>query len=265
VLHRAATFVGLFLVGILLSRNCVAADPPKVKVETIAGGLDNPCGIIFRPGTNELFVSESGAGRIVRMAADKPGKPTPVVIGFPIGPAAAPLGIQVGPLGITFLDRLTFAVGTGGDKKGRDVVAIFSIASGDKLQMFDAARRRLGPIRPESDGKTAEGFFYGVTNVPTALFAVSHGEDASGWISRAFLIDSAGKAADLKPLINAKALSGVGGPMALVVSKRGELVVGESGSFDKPHAAAISFYSPKDKGRLLLSVPTGLSNITGLA
>jgi hypothetical protein len=131
--------------------------------------------------------------------------------------------------------------------------------------MFDAARRRLGPIRPESDGKTAEGFFYGVTNVPTALFAVSHGEDASGWISRAFLIDSAGKAADLKPLINAKALSGVGGPMALVVSKRGELVVGESGSFDKPHAAAISFYSPKDKGRLLLSVPTGLSNITGLA
>ncbi|HKD35279.1 MAG TPA: hypothetical protein VKB78_00720, partial [Pirellulales bacterium] len=211
------------------------------------------------------FVSESGAGRVVRLPADKPGKLTPVVTGFPVGPAPAPLDFRVGPLGIAFLDRATFAVGTGGDKNQRDVVAIFSLSSGDKPLEFDAARRKLGPIRPEADGKNTEGFFYGVANMPTALFTTSHGQDGAGWISRAFLIDSAGKAADLKPLINAKALSSVGGPMALVVSKRGELVVGECGSFDKPHGAAISFYSPKDRGRLLLSVPTGLSDITGLA
>jgi hypothetical protein len=254
-----------FAAAILALQTAAAADPPKVKLETVAAGLDNPCGMTFRPGTNELLVSESGAGRIVRLPADKPGKPTPVVTGFPVGPAPAPFSFNVGPLGITFLDRLTFAVGTGGDKKGRDVVAIFSLSAGEQPLAFETARRKLGPIRPEIDGKTAEGFFYGVANVPTALFATSHGDDASGWISRAFLIDSAGKAADFKPLINTKSLSGVGGPMALVLSKRGELVVGESGSFDKPHSAAISFYSPKDKGRLLLSVPTGLSNITGLA
>lgn len=263
--QRAATFAGAFLFGALSCLNCIAADPPKVKLETIAAGLDNPCGITFRPATNELLVSESGSGRIVLLPADKPGKPTPVVTGFPVRPAPAPFSFDVGPLGITFLDRLTFAVGTGGDKKGRDVVAIFSLSAGDKPLTFETARRKLGPIRPEADGKNAEGFFYGVANVPTALFATSHGDDASGWISRAFLIDSAGKAADFKPLINTKSLSGVGGPMALVLSKRGELVVGECGSFDKPHGAAISFYSPKDKGRLLLSVPTGLSNITGLA
>jgi hypothetical protein len=263
VLQRVTTFVGISLLAILLSHQCLAADPPKL--ETIADGLDNPCAITFRPGTNELFVSESGAGRIVRMAADKPGKPMPVVTGFAVGPAPTPLGFQVGPLGITFIDRATFAVGTGGDKEGRDVVAIFSLSTGDKPLTFETARRKLGPIRPEANGKTAEGFFYGVANMPTALFATSHGEDANGWISRAFLIDSAGRAADLKPLINAKSLSGVGGPMAVVVSKRGELVVGECGSFDKPHGAVISFYSPKDRGRLLLSVPTGLSNISGLA
>jgi glucose/arabinose dehydrogenase len=53
--------------------------------------------------------------------------------------------------------------------------------------------------------------------------------------------------------------------MALAVSKRGELVVGESGSLDKPHAGAVSFYNPQDKGKLLLSVPTGLNEIVGLA
>ncbi|HEY2146799.1 MAG TPA: hypothetical protein VGH32_02610, partial [Pirellulales bacterium] len=118
----------------------------------------------FRPGTNELLVSESGAGRIVRLPADKPGKPTPVVTGFPVRPAPAPFGFNVGPLGITFLDRLTFAVGTGGDKKGRDVVAIFSLSAGEQPLAFETARRKLGPIRPEIDGKTAEGFFYGVAN-----------------------------------------------------------------------------------------------------
>jgi glucose/arabinose dehydrogenase len=53
--------------------------------------------------------------------------------------------------------------------------------------------------------------------------------------------------------------------MALVVSKRGEMVVGESGTLDKPHDSAISFYNPKDKGRLLLTVATGLNDIVGLA
>jgi hypothetical protein len=140
---------GLILVAIFLAPLSItaAADPPKVKLETVAAGLDNPCGITFRPGTNELLVSESGAGRIVRLPADKAGKPTPVVTGFPVGPAPAPFSFDVGPLGITFLDRLTFAVGTGGDKKGRDVVAIFSLSAGDKPLTFETARRKLGPIR----------------------------------------------------------------------------------------------------------------------
>ena len=74
-----------------------AADPPKVKVETVLTGLDNPMAIAFRPGatgSNELLISESGAGQVVRMLTDKPGKPTPVVTGFPVAAAPAPLGFQ---------------------------------------------------------------------------------------------------------------------------------------------------------------------------
>jgi glucose/arabinose dehydrogenase len=253
------------LVTVALTAALAAAEPPKVKVETVLSGLDNPTAVVFRPGTTELLISESGAGQVVRMLADKPGKPTPVITGFPVGPAPAPLGFQVGPLGIAFLDRVTLAVGSGGQGHGHDVVGIYTLPTGDKTLKFDDARRKLGPIPSGNDSKTGEGLFYAIAATPNAIFATSHGDDSAGWVSRAFLIDNTGKAADLKPLIKTKVLARVGGPMALVISKRGELVVGESGTFDKPHDSAISFYNPKDKGRLLLTVPTGLNDIVGLA
>lgn len=255
-----------FLVIVTMSAALArAAEPPKVKVETVLSGLNNPTAVVFRPGTSELLISESGAGQVVRVLADKPGKPAPVITGFPVGPAPAPLGFQVGPLGIAFLDRVTFAVGSGGQGAGRDVVGIYTLPTGDKTLKFDDARRQLGPIKAGGDSKTGEGFFFGIAATPNAIFATSHGDDSAGWVSRAFLIDNAGKAADLKPLIKTKVLAHTGGPMALIVSKRGELVVGESGALDKPHDSAISFYNPKDKGRLLLTVATGLNDIVGLA
>src|SRR5437588_12966456 len=103
--------IGLLLLFFAVTAS--AADPPKVKVETVVSGLDNPMAIAFRPGvtgSNEMLISESGAGQVVRVLADKPAKPTPVVIGFPVAAAPAPLGFQVGPLGIAFLDRPTFVV-----------------------------------------------------------------------------------------------------------------------------------------------------------
>jgi hypothetical protein len=262
---RSCAVLAALLVAAMSATLAGAAEPPKVKVETVLGGLNNPTAVVFRPGTSELFISESGAGQVIRAMTEKPGKPTPAITGFPVGLAPAPLGFQVGPLGIAFLDRVTLAAGSGGQGAGRDVVGIYTLPLGDKTLKFDDARRQLGPIKAGGDSKTGEGFYFGIAATPNAIFAASHGDDSAGWVSRAFLIDNAGKAADLKPLIKTKALAHTGGPMALVVSKRGELVVGESGALDKPHDSAISFYNPKDKGRLLLTVPTGLNDIVGLA
>jgi DNA-binding beta-propeller fold protein YncE len=259
----AASRIGIAPLMILTALALPAAEPPKVKVEPIVSGLDNPMGIAIRPGTNELFISESGAGRVVRILADKPAKTTTILTGVPVGAAPAPLRFRVGPLGLVFLDRVTFAVGTGGKGPGQDVVGIYTLA-GDKTLKFDEAKRKLGPIRAGNDSQSGEGFFHGVAAIPIALFATSRGDSAAGWISRAFLLDGNANVADLKPLIKTKALAKVGGPTALAVSKRGELVVGESGTFDKPHDSSVSFYNPKDKGTLLLTIPTGLSDIVGL-
>src|SRR5947209_15021076 len=139
-LNRSWLFLVVALAGPLSTAQ--AADPPKVKVETVISGLDNPMALAFRPGANDLLISESGAGQVVKVLTDKPGKPTAVVTGFPVAAAPSPLGFQVGPLGIVFLDRVTFIVGTGGLKAGHDVIAIYGVPSGDKSLKFEDARRK---------------------------------------------------------------------------------------------------------------------------
>ncbi len=42
------------------------------------------------------------------------------------------------------------------------------------------------------------------------------------------------------------------------------MVVGQSGSFDKPNDAILSFFNPKN-GKLLLALPTGMHDIFALA
>ncbi|HEV3415447.1 MAG TPA: hypothetical protein VG056_01475 [Pirellulales bacterium] len=261
-----------------------AAEPPSVKTTTVLNGLDNPAAVVNRPGTNELFISESGAGQVVRMLTDRPGVVAPVVTGFSVAAAPGGLGFQVGPLGIAFLDRVTFAVGGGGAGEGHDVLKIYPLPPSDKSLKADDVRQTLGPIGAGADSQAAEGFFYGVATMPNAIFVTSRGDNTAGWVSRAFVLDNNGKAADLKPLINGlsenlsreggqspfvpktpqKGTVPAGGPTALTISKRGELVVGESGPFDKPHDSSIAFYNPKN-GKLLLTMRTGLSDIMGLA
>ena len=147
---RRCTVLAVLFIVAMTAALAGAAEPPKVKVETVFSGLNNPTAIVFRPGTSlgasELFISESGAGQVVRMLPEKPGKPTPVITGFPVGPAPAPLGFQVGPLGIAFLDRVTLAVGSGGQGAGRDVVGIYTLPTGDKTLKFQDGSP---PARPD--------------------------------------------------------------------------------------------------------------------
>src|SRR5688572_21680684 len=77
-------------------------------VETVASGLDNPCSIAIRAGNVptapfDIVVAESGAGRVVRYASDKPGEATPVVTGFPVDSFGGAPAFRTGPLGLAFI------------------------------------------------------------------------------------------------------------------------------------------------------------------
>lgn len=68
------------LVGAWLACATAAAWGQDVKVETVVGGLTNPCGVAVQPETGVVFISDSGAGRVVRVVD---GKLEAVITGFP--------------------------------------------------------------------------------------------------------------------------------------------------------------------------------------
>ncbi len=99
------------LVGAWLACATAAAWGQDVKVETVVGGLTNPCGVAVQPETGVVFISDSGAGRVVRVVD---GKLEPVITGIPKDVYGKGPMYDIGPLGLVFLDKTTLAVGDGG-------------------------------------------------------------------------------------------------------------------------------------------------------
>jgi hypothetical protein len=238
-----------------------------VKIETLVGGLDNPVAIVIRNPAGDLFVSESGAGRVVRIMPGKDPKPQPAVTGFPVGPSPDIAELRVGPLGLAFTGAGQLIVGSGGQGPEKDAVRLFTLPADSKPLTVDDAKKSLA-IKSGNESKTGEGWFYGIAAAPYAIFATSRGDASGGWISRSFIQPATGKAAetlrDLRPFIESKRLVHSDGPTALTISKRNELVVGQAGKFDKTPDSMISFYNPSNS-KLLLNLPTGLLDIVGLA
>src|SRR5688572_22535360 len=61
------------------------ADASKgLKSKVLLDNLDNPSGLALRPlSSGELFVAESGAGRVLRVRLNEPPESTVAVEGFP--------------------------------------------------------------------------------------------------------------------------------------------------------------------------------------
>ena len=114
----------LLLTMVALAAASAAADD-AVKVDVVLTGLTNPCGVAIQPNTGSVFVSDTGAGRIVRLSAEATDKSTPVVTGFPqAGEANSKEPTYgVGPLGLVFLDQNTLVAGEGALKQGDEVRA----------------------------------------------------------------------------------------------------------------------------------------------
>lgn len=238
-----------------------AATPPAAKVESIVGGLDNPVAIALQPGTNQLFVSESGAGRIVRITPGASAAAVPSVTGFPVSSYAAMSSLRLGPLGLAFLDRLTVVCGAGGEKIDDNMLRIIKVPSGDKPATIADARQQLGPIKPDKDHKTGEGWYWGVAALPEGVYAASRANDETGWVCRSFIAREI--VSEPSRLVDCKSLTHIGAPMALATSPRGELLVGEAGQLDTARDSHLLFLNPKN-GKLLLSLSVPLYDLVGL-
>ncbi|MEO8494537.1 MAG: hypothetical protein ABI614_05680 [Planctomycetota bacterium] len=227
-------------------------------ITTVVDGLDNPAGVAIQPETGDLFVSDSGASRVIRVVD---GKAQDVITGFPVDVYGKGPMYNIGPLGLLFLDKDTLVVGGGGLLDGAELLRVYKVpAAGEPAITADkmAASFNLA----ENDDVKGEGNFYGLAATGSHVYVTCNGDDTKGWVARATIAD--GTLTGFERFLATKEATEVDAPVAATLSPRGELVIGQMGEITVPGDGLLTFYNAHT-GKLLLNLPTGLSDITALA
>jgi DNA-binding beta-propeller fold protein YncE len=232
----------------------------ETKADSVLGGLSNPSGLAVQPGTGHVFVSDSAAGKIIRVVE---GKSEDVVVGFPKDVYGKGPFYDIGPLGLAFWDKETLVVGDGSFKDGEEYLRVFTVPAAGKpaLQFDKDAKAKLGPL-PEKDGLKPEGNFYAIAVGKTAVYISSNGDDTKGWVLKSDVTGT--KFGELTRYIATKEAVDVDAPVGITIGPEGDIVVGQMGEVNKPKDSLLTFYSAKN-GKKLLNLETGLYDITGLA
>lgn len=248
------------LIAVVLVALAISPVHAETKADAVLGALSNPTGLAVQPETGHVFVSDSAAGKIVRVVD---GKAEDVITGFPMDLYGKGPKYDIGPLGLAFVDKDTLVVGDGSFKDGEEFVRVFTVPEAGKPAInFDKdAKAKLGPL-PEKDGLKPEGNFYAIAVGKTAIYISSNGDDTKGWVLKSEI--SGTKFGELTRFIATKEAVEVDAPVGITMSAEGDLVVGQMGEVNKPKDSLLTFYSAKT-GKKLLNLETGLYDITGLA
>ncbi|MBM3999897.1 MAG: hypothetical protein FJ297_10225 [Planctomycetes bacterium] len=239
--------------------NAIADEP---KIVPILEGLAAPMSLAVQPETGTVFLSESGAGKVIRVGAD--GKAADVITGFPVAPDAEgpdAFGFPVGPLGLAFTGKNVLIVGEGGRPAGEDQLRVFDLPADGSAIAADAMRGgfTLGPI----DNAAGEGDFACLAANPTAVFAVGRKDLAKGWIGKCELKEDGSFGPFARFLATKDALPAAG-PAGLTIDGHGNLVVGQAGERGDMTDSLLAFFHAKS-GKLEASFTTELRDIVGLA
>lgn len=230
----------------------------KVEVKTVVERLNNPCGVAIQPGTGHVFVSDSGALRVIRIVD---GKAEPVITGFPKDTYGKGPIYDIGPLGLVFIDKDTLAVGGGGKIDGEEMLRVYKIPPTGAAPI-DASQMHGDPQTLPAAGEAAgEGNFYGLAKGNQGIFVTCNGDDDKGWISLAKITD--GKIASFERKIATKEATKVDAPVAITISPEGFIAVGQMGEITLAGDSLLTFYN--ENGEKLENFKTDLFDITGLA
>lgn len=224
--------------------------------EVVLEGLNNPCGVAIQPETGTIFVSDSGAGRVIKLVD---GKAVDVITDFPKDVYGKGPMYDIGPLGLCFLDQNTLVIGGGGLPDGEELLRVYDLSGGETMP---AKQMKASFSLPGNDDIKGEGNFYAVVATKNAIFVSCNGDDTKGWVSRA--VRKGDKIGPFERYLATKEAVQVDAPVGLAISEKGHLVVGQMGEITLPGDSLLSFYNPKSK-KLLMNLETGLHDITGLA
>lgn len=230
----------------------------ETGVATVLAGLNNPTGIAIQPETGDVFIAESGALKVVRLVD---GQAEDVITGFTKDVYGKGPMLDIGPLGLAFMDKETLVVGDGGKPDGEEQLLIFTVpAKGEPAITADKSKYSF--TLPATDDAPGEGNFYGVAASASGIFVTANGDDNQGWVAKADINGT--KVGNFRRFIATKEAAGVDAPVAITISPRGEVVIGQMGEINVPQDGLLTFYNAKS-GEKLLNLKTGLYDITGLA
>ncbi len=161
-------------------------------VEAVLSGLDNPWGLVIRAGRDplgphELFVAESGAGRVIRISTDQPDKIEEAITSFPVHPVATSPAVRVGPLGLAFVTRTKLIVtGRQSDQQdGKQEVRVYVLPGDNSRLAYDEQDHSVGLRRSGDSSQIAVGFLLAVTTNETAAFITMEDASAGGQVLKA--------------------------------------------------------------------------------
>jgi DNA-binding beta-propeller fold protein YncE len=240
------------------SAAAMAAEP---KVTTVLDGLNNPSGVAVQPGSGHVFVSDSGAGRVVRVISKQAPAAEDVIVGFKTDVYGKGPMYNIGPLGLLFLNEETLVVGGGDLPDGEELLRVYQVPAAGAPEIQVGAAKTSFALEPKADIK-GEGNFYALAATADAVFVSSNGDDTKGWVARA--ARKGNTLTGFERYIATKEAVEVDAPVGLTLSPRGELVVGQMGEVNVPQDSLVTFYSPKD-GKMLLNLQTDLYDIAALA
>ena len=180
--------------------------------ETVLEGLDNPSGLAVQPGTGHVFVSDSGAGRVVRVVN---GKAEDVIVGFPQDIYGKGPMYNIGPLGLAFLNGDTLVVGGGGKPDGEEKLRVYKIPAAGQAAI-QADQMSSSYSITATDEIKGEGNFYALAATKESVFATSNGDDTKGWINR-LGVNADGSLGEYTRFISTKEATEVDAPVAITI------------------------------------------------
>lgn len=228
------------------------------KADVVLKELNNPCGVAIQPETGVVFIADSGNHQVVKLVD---GKAEPVITDFPKDVYGKGPKVNIGPLGLLFLDKNTLVVGGGGQPDGEELLRVYELPEDGKAIKADALKASFK--LEETDDIKGEGNFYALAATPEGLYVTCNGDDTKGWVSRASL--DGNKVSDYKRYLATKEATEVDAPVGIAISPEGYLVVGQMGEINIPNDSLLTFYDANDGGKMLLNLETGLHDICAVA
>ena len=240
------------------------ATAAEASVKTIAHGLQIPQDICVRPEggqPSEIFVADRGAGKIVRVLANRPDAVDEVIVGIPKSESNDDRANGNGVQTLHFLDHLRLVV-AGTDHDGSPFTRLYELQDVAGAVQFNDQKQQVQFPEEATAAKSGIRTFHHFARtrvndrVTDALLLAADSENGANSLWK-FPIKAGtlGEATSL-PAPKGNASWGVGG---IAVGGSGYVTLANDG----PENALLQFINPID-GSFEFEIGTGMSNIVGL-